>query len=474
MKHSTVLLLLALLPWLGLAQKITVSEPITLRSDIAYELIGDLGGRILLFRDKTTTFEVMAFDKTMREAWSKELEVYARQARVLGLATGKADFTLLYQGKEKGQTVLWANKYGPGATLIDSICIVNLGSLPFSPGFMLVHSDDRSKVLIYYVEKQDLIKAMVFDIEQMKLLWKTSLMLDDFNYYQHFQQVVLDNHGNMTLIIEKDNFRSKRNSHHFELFTYFADRHLLERFDLPIPEKLTYDVYFTYDHVNNRLVGGGLYSERNLGRPDGYFFLTVAPHDPSEVLYSHAEFTEDFILNVMGKEADRSKGIPEAEVKDIVLRRDGGILLICERNRTYERRAANMGRTVYDVTGRFAVDHYYDELFVLSIHPTGETHWKAVLHKKQYSQDDNGIYSSFFLFRTPSNLRFLFNDEIKYENTVSEYILSGSGETERKSLLSTANLKLRLRFRDAVQLNSREIIIPSERRNRLRLVRLEY
>ncbi|MDV7397268.1 hypothetical protein RZS08_38060, partial [Arthrospira platensis SPKY1] len=115
-----------------------------------------------------------------------------------------------------------------------------------------------------------MIKAMVFDTERMQLLWETSLMLDDFNYYQHFQQVVLDNHGNMTLIIEKDNFRSKRNSHHFELFTYFADRHLLERFDLPIPEKLTYDVYFTYDHVNNRLVGGGLYSERNLGRPDGY------------------------------------------------------------------------------------------------------------------------------------------------------------------------------------------------------------
>ena len=47
--------------------------------------------------------------------------------------------------------------------------------------------------------------------------------------------------------------------------------------------------------------------------------------------------------------------------------------------------------------------------------------------KKQYSQDDNAIFSSFFLFQNPRELRFLFNDDIKTENTVSEYIITGSG-----------------------------------------------
>ena len=84
------------------------------------------------------------------------------------------------------------------------------------------------------------------------------------------------------------------------------------------------------------------------------------------------------------------------------------------------------------------------------------------------------MYSSYFLFRTPTSLRFLFNDEIKYENTVSEYVLNGNGDFERNSLLSTENLKLRLRFRDALQVNGNELIVPSERRNRLRLVKLEY
>jgi hypothetical protein len=96
------------------------------------------------------------------------------------------------------------------------------------------------------------------------------------------------------------------------------------------------------------------------------------------------------------------------------------------------------------------------------------------MHKKQYSQDDDGIYSSFFVFKTASSLRFLFNDEIKYENTVSEYVLRGNGRFDRNSLMSTENLKLRLRFRDAMQIDANTLLIPSERRNRLKIARLEY
>jgi hypothetical protein len=84
------------------------------------------------------------------------------------------------------------------------------------------------------------------------------------------------------------------------------------------------------------------------------------------------------------------------------------------------------------------------------------------------------MFSSFFLFKSPTNLRLLFNDEIKYENTVSEYVVNGLGGFERKSLLSTENLELKLRFRDALQVSATEVIVVSERRNRLKLVKLQY
>jgi len=84
------------------------------------------------------------------------------------------------------------------------------------------------------------------------------------------------------------------------------------------------------------------------------------------------------------------------------------------------------------------------------------------------------MYSSFLLFKTPERLRLLFNDEIKQENTVGGYEVTGNGYIERKTVFNTDYQKLKLRFRDGVQVSNEECIIPSERSNRLNLVRIVF
>ena len=319
-----------------------------------------------------------------------------------------------------------------------------------------------------------MMRAVCFDNNRLELLWQTVVTPQDFNFYQNFLEVLVDNDGDMTIVAERDNYRTKREDHHFEFYHYDGRTDRLTRFDLTMPEKLTFDVIFSIDPLNKRIVGAGLYSEKNLGRSDGFFYLNINPDRPEDFVKASHPFTEEFIVSLLGKEADKTKGVPEGLLRDVVLRKDGGVLLIGELSRTFERNGANMTRNFYDGTGRFSVDYYYDEIFVLSIHPDGDLHWSTVMHKKQYSQDDDGIYSSFFVFKTASSLRFLFNDEIKYENTVSEYVLRGNGRFDRNSLMSTENLKLRLRFRDAMQVDANTLLIPSERRNRLKIARLEY
>ena len=57
---------------------------------------------------------------------------------------------------------------------------------------------------------------------------------------------------------------------------------------------------------------------------------------------------------------------------------------------------------------------------------------------------------------------------------MSEYVIQGNGKHERNSVLSTENQDIRLQFRASVQTGAREFIVPSERRNRLRLVRVRF
>ena len=120
------------------------------------------------------------------------------------------------------------------------------------------------------------------------------------------------------------------------------------------------------------------------------------------------------------------------------------------------------------------IDFFNEDIAIIALNSSGEEHWKTILHKKQFSQDDGAIYSSFFTFKTPSSLRIIYNDEVRNDNTVSEYLINPLGEIERKNVLNTQYQRLKLRFQDAIQLSSNAILVPSERGNKLVLVRINY
>ena len=150
-------------------------------------------------------------------------------------------------------------------------------------------------------------------------------------------------------------------------------------------------------------------------------------------------------------------------------------LFINEVEKVYERRSSygtrNYARDFGE--GRW-VDYYHEDLVVYSINPDGSIHWFDVLRKKQFSQDDLAVYSSYFVFSTPTHLRLLYNDEIRNNSSVSEYIVTPDGRSDRNAVMSTEYQKLRLRFKDAVQVGGREVVVPSDRNSKFNLVKIAY
>jgi len=474
-KYFILLFLSAPLCFFGLkAQVVSFTEEIQLRTEAGYEIIGELHGNTLLFKDRTNEFEIQAFNERMKEVWNKKIKLDRRSQQVLGIVSDNDQFTIVYRFREKGETIIKAHKYDPGANLIDSTIVKNYGRLFFTPEFEFALSDDDSKLLIYHIDKQTLLKAVCFDLQKMQLLWERNIELEEYNSIRDYVFILTNNRGDLIYIIERDNTISRREDHHFSVYYFRGTTDVITRYQVPMMEKLTYDVIFDFDNVNRKIVALGLYSEKNTTRAVGYFSLFIPENPNQQYRLNFNEFSDDFVSNLVGKDVEDNKGLQECSIQEIVLRQDGGMLMVGEMNRQFERRLASSGRVVMDAYSRFIVDYYYDDIFIISIHPDGKDHWKEILYKKQYSQDDNAIFSSFFLYKNPTQLRFLFNDEIRPENTVSEYILNGNGNLDRRSVLNTQNLKLRLRFRDAVQVDFNEVVIPSERRNRLRLVKIEY
>ncbi len=453
------------------AQRLDVSEPINLRNDYGYEIIGRLRDRILIFRDRYDDYQIQAFDLQLKESWNRVLEdIDKRNTRVLGVLTGKNDFSILYSQKVKGKFYLRIHKYDPAAVLIDTATVKAYGERLFSPPDLeLLVSEDRTKFVVYNTAENDKLECVCFQVEQMRVLWdKTATFESDFQD-DDLKGLALTNDGVLFIALEFDNRKSKWESHRFQVLKVSVAPDEVLQF--PFPNVLVTDVKFAYDHLNQRLVAGGLWADKRKERANGVFYLSASPTVANDFKLRKSSFDDKFISTLRQKDvAEDSKGIDDADVAYIVPRADGGLAMVVEKH--YEIMRGTTGASRFSREVRSIVDYYYDDFFVVGFGPEGDPQWNTILHKKQYSQDDDAIFSSFFLFKGRERLLFLFNDEIRFENSCSAYELGPNGSFDRNSLMNTLNQNLRLRFRDGLQISANECLIPSEYRGKLKLVRI--
>jgi hypothetical protein len=475
MTIRTILLLpVLILVQLASAQVITVSEDLPFKPDEVYELLGEMEDHYLVYRNLIDEHELIAFNQEMKIRWRKPIELFGRRPKVLAVNSDGQLINVLYLDRYRGETQLMLSQFDAGANFRDSMTVYAYDKSYYAPVPEIVFSEDKKRLVAYHVNRQQEVHALGFDLEGLQLLWEAHLPSEYFGRPEEFEKALVDNKGSFYMIFSRDDQRlQSEKAYILEILEIRSGRKSPLLVKVPMQEHMIYDLAIEVDELNQQLVAGGFYSDDNRGKANGYFYLTYSFDSGKKFFIQFHPFTPSFLSNLLGRQSKKTDEIEDVDIPEIVLRRDGGILLIGELNHKIERYATNPGRP-YTYTTAFSVSFFYDDLFVISIHPDGSVHWETIFYKKQYSQDDDAIYSSYFMVKTPLSLRFIFNDEIKQENTVSEYILKGDGKYWRNSVMSTKDQKIRLRFTDAVQVGVDEVIVPSDRRGKLKLVRIKY
>ena len=449
-------------------QAITISEELPLRSDYSYTILGWLGGDLLLFRDKGHEYFVQAFDEELHLKWEREIFIGPRKADIIGTVTHQDRFHLLFGMRDKGNYIIQHRSYDHTVTLLDTMTLDVVENIFISPYYHMAASEDDSKVLLYREANNGLL-LVSYDLHTRNILWKNDLQFSSGNLRRDYTSMQLDNNGDFYLTLEPDKFLQKVQ----HLVVYSSSGPYIRNETLELGEYQAYDFKSAYDNINDDLVICGLYSDKGAAKAQGFYTFHYRPGETPEM--KRLPFDTTLLTEVHGKDVNSVRGLSDFNVRRIALRQDGGAVIIAELNKEFSRRSS---LPVRRDNGSFArggwVDYYYEDLILFAVHPDGTEHWKKVLHKRQYSQDDEAIYSSFFLFKTPTRLRFLFNDEIKQENTVGGYEVTGTGTVERKTVFNTDYQRLKLRFKDGLQVAYNECIVPSERNNRLNLVRIKY
>ncbi|MDF1696561.1 MAG: hypothetical protein P1U56_12040 [Saprospiraceae bacterium] len=460
------------------AQRVTVSKEMSIRNDFAYDIIGKVDENILLYRDKGNEKVVEVFDINMKHLYDREIILEDNRVDIYCIVPQDTAFTIIYGYRQKRLYNMRARKYNSSGTMIDSVTFLKDIDNFRIESFQFEISEDRSKTLLFSSRKNDLFYTYVIDNDEMRVLWRKESKLIGFDVRKDFRGVVLSNLGEVNALFEIDNSKYDRDNHKMILLGLDSSDGLYENV-FTFENKLTVDLEMAYDNKNRRIILAGLVSDESEFDATGYFYLStpVATLEP-ETKIKDFDFDLNFLGELYGKKLSKKKRLNDFVTRDLVIRNDGGFLLFTEMNKEYYRRSSFNGgarlNSGFNGGGRGWVDIYNEDIIVFSVHPDNTEHWKKILYKKQFSQDDGGIFSSYFLFKTPSRIRLIYNDEIKRNNTVSEYVLDPLGNFERNSLLSTEYQNLKLRFKDALQVSSSILLVPSERNFKLSLVKIEY
>jgi hypothetical protein len=454
-------------------QTITVSEEIYLKNDFAYDILGRMNDNLILFRDKVNKYQVQAYDESLRFRWERPIDFEKNRLDIIAVVAQDEVFDIVYGYREKGDYIIRHRRYDGTASLVDSNTIAKFDNQFFLQKFRSSRSEDRTKLLIFRTDKETEMETITYDLNEKKILWSKLLKFKNTYLRRDFRKMFVSNIGDMFMVLQHDKSLSRAKD--FEIIQITASTQVVSKKLIEFKDIIAYDMFATYDNINQKVSISGLYDEKgSTTKAKGIYYVTFLKSDRRANIKLYP-FSEETLQDVYGKEVSQKKGLSNFVVRDIALRQDGGAIIIAEMSKEFSRRPNVPIRREYSSYGRGAwVDYYFEDLIVLSLHPDGTEHWHEVLHKKQYSQDDDAMYSSFFMFKTPEKIRLLFNDEIRQENQVSEFVIRGNGRNERKAVFSTDYQRLRLRFKDGIQIAWNECIVPSERNNRLNLVRIRY
>lgn len=460
------------------AQKVTVADEINIRNDFAYDILGQIEDNIILYRNKGMDHYINVYDKNLRFKREKELLFEKKKVKMHYIVPRDSFFNIVYSYKVRDTVYYKLNEYDQNALLTDSLTLLKKEDKDIPKHYRYVTSEDKSKTVIFAHEKGRILYMKVIDNELKQIVWDADVELKNINLRKDFRKVIVANDGMVLYLFEQDNSRFRKEDHVLTLLGFQNSEviltSLVELYDI-----VSCDLEMAYNNTSGNVVIAGLSSEKNVNAATDYYFINK--HISQLADYEKVDFVKldpTFIKEVYGKKKNKEKELKDFNVNNLLLRQDGGFLMVCEMSREYQRRTAfntvSRSSRNYSPGNRGWTDHYNEDIIMVSVHPDGREHWKNILYKKQSSQDDNAAFSSYFIFQTPSRLKVIYNDEIKNNNTVSEYVLNPLGQHERNSLLSTDYQNLRLRFRDAIQLSNYQLLVPSEKSYNLRLVKIEY
>lgn len=438
-----------------------------------FTVAGKVGDLLYVYRGSAEGYYLDAYNDKMQRQATVILDFLPRRSFGTKFITYNDKIIVLHQVTESGRVVQYATlldakgRIQKGPVMVDEAKSSFLGGRTGLYNYAI--SYDKQEIVVYGVNTRgaDLTAKMVWlDDELDKKHVAEAKFSADNNVT--FGEGVVNDAGQFLLPVYTP-YGARDYADRVWLLSIDKGGNAFHSVEMPMNDLFTAGTYMEMSLSGDRIYVGGFYSDKKNGNFEGIIYTYYDVEEKAFKEFKTIAFSER-MRNATGERSTK-RAFNDYQVRQLIVRNDGGFVLIAENFYISTRNNYNQGFGYYSwyyPTMSASVREYnYGDILAISCGGNGEPEWAEFIRKLQYSQEDGGLFSSYALINTGGALGFLFNDFNASHSKIQLASLDASGKISVSPLTGYGNEDPDWLPKSGKQVSAKEFVVPCLKRNQI-------
>lgn len=486
------------------AQKIVYSQPDKDDSRrMEFEIAGKIGGNFLIYKNTRGKNWISVLDNDMQELAKVEQAYVPDNDRMINVDFFPYnDFCyMIYQYQKKNVVYCMASKIGPDGRKIGDVMELDTTHIGFAANnkiYTVLSSEDKSKLIVFKINSRNrklyLLSTLLMN-DKLETLKKSRLTIPMEERNDFINDFYLDNDGDM--VFSRFSRHNNDNISKAAFVIKHAQSDTLLVKELNIEKTWLDEIHIKVDNYNKRYFLTSFYFQERRGNIEGFYFYVWDKTKGEPFFENTVAFSEELRKEARG-DASVKTAFNDYFIRNIITRRDGGFIIGSEsfyttsRFNNWNRWDYLYGSPYYSTfnnsmyyspfyssyyrSSRFmnqAARYHADNIAVLSFDNQGKLEWNSVVGKTQYDDETDDLIS-YQLVNTGSEIHFIFNQQERRNNLLSDYSITPGGQMTRNPTLKNLDKGYEFMPKYGKQVSSRQMIVPCLYRNYICFAKIDY
>jgi len=319
----------------------------------------------------------------------------------------------------------------------------------------------KKQMVLVFEEMKDKTKLNYVSIENGEIKQKNNVVINHKFSELYFGNATMDKKGDLFILYTfSEKFKSKNSEdfYHYLLSVNINEATFSESL---INNQTTFlsNSKIEYNAENKTIYVGGFYGNGIEDQSKGFYIVQQDAETFKIKNTVFSEFDRNIVAQIIGrKQEQRGEQIDKFVVKDLILKQDGGLVIISEK--TY----VSTQNEVFYINGvpqsSYSKVYNNEEVLMLSININGLMDWYDIINKSQSSINDGGYYNGIIVNVSDDKINVIYNDRLSANADIIIVSYSEIGLLGKKTLFKNDQFYALVIPVESKQVSGNGIVIP--------------